>query len=234
MTARAGSKSVKNKNTMELGGKPLYLYNLMAAIDSKLINSVYVTTDIEEIIENKNKLEYSPISRPNSLAGDNASHYETIKHALLHAESIEGMQCDNILVMLGNSFGADGGLLDDAIGFLNSNSGYDSIMTVSNFNMFNPFRSYSIDDGKLRTTIDQDLIVENAKHQNVNDKKSAGDVFFFNGCFWLIRREVFMECDGLLPFPWMGKNIYPWTQDVYMEIDAPWQINCVREIIENA
>ena len=54
-TARAGSKSVPNKNIMNIKGKPLYLHNVQYALDSDLIKQVYVSTDYESIHSDADK-----------------------------------------------------------------------------------------------------------------------------------------------------------------------------------
>ncbi|WP_016953996.1 cytidylyltransferase domain-containing protein [Catenovulum agarivorans] len=234
MTARGGSKSVKNKNTMKFHGKPLYAYNLEAALKCEKIDKVAVTTDIGEILEHDGS-QYLPIPRPNELCGDNASHHETMVHALNFCEKKLSKTFDTVIVLLGNSVGACEKSLAEAIDILEQSEYLDSVISVSEFNMFNPFRAYKISaDDRLDTIVPQDFIKSSLLHKNSNDKKSAGDVYFFNGAFWVIRRSALLSNEGLLPFPWLGKNIHAYKQDVFMEVDAPWQIKCVEEAIKNA
>ena len=47
--ARAGSKRVPNKNIRTLFGKPLIAYTIEAALESKSLSRVIVSTDSEEI-----------------------------------------------------------------------------------------------------------------------------------------------------------------------------------------
>ena len=47
--ARAGSKRVKNKNWIDLGGKPLISWTMEASKASKYIDHIYVSTDSIEI-----------------------------------------------------------------------------------------------------------------------------------------------------------------------------------------
>ena len=46
--ARSGSKGLKDKNIKPLGGKPLIGYTIKAALDSKMIDNVIVSTDSEQ------------------------------------------------------------------------------------------------------------------------------------------------------------------------------------------
>ena len=45
--ARSGSKGIKDKNIINLNGKPLIAYSIEAGLKSKYIDKVVVTTDGE-------------------------------------------------------------------------------------------------------------------------------------------------------------------------------------------
>jgi len=73
--ARGGSKRIPKKNIIGLGGKPMLAWTIEAALKSKYINEVLVSTDDEEIAEvgrkhgakvpflrDKNADDHSPIS----------------------------------------------------------------------------------------------------------------------------------------------------------------------------
>ncbi len=49
--ARGGSKGIKNKNIVDLCGKPLIAYTIDAACNSSYIDNIVVTTDSENIAE---------------------------------------------------------------------------------------------------------------------------------------------------------------------------------------
>jgi CMP-N-acetylneuraminic acid synthetase len=223
-TARAGSKSVPNKNIMEIKGKPLYLHNVLYALDSNLIKDVYISTDYDVIHENAEKYGYKSIKRPKNLCQDNSSHQETMVHGLEHIEQLTGERCDYLVVLFGNTLGARTIDLDNAIGMITSNKDLDSIQSVSEYTMFNPYRAFKIENGRLNTIVDQEFIRNNLKGKLANDRNSAGKTYFMNGSFWIIKREALYENNGLLPFPFLGKNIGAYIQDTMMEIDAPWQI----------
>lgn len=226
-TARGGSKSVPGKNEMLINGKPLFLHNIDYALAAKEIDAVYMTTDID--VKNfSESRDFGVIERPNSLQGDDASHHETMVHALSEIEKERGKKIDIVVVLLGNNLSATSQDLDLAIQKLKSSPELDSVMSVSEFDMFNPFRAYKESEGMLTTIVEQDFIAESAVKLNVNDKAAAGKIFFFNGSFWVMKREALVEGNGLLPFPWLGKKIAPFYQEVTMEIDAPWQVEVVR------
>jgi len=231
-TARAGSKSVKSKNTMYFDDKPLFQHPVEKALTSKLIKHVYISTDIYLIKRNSDNLPYKIIPRPEDLAGDNSSHHDVMIHGLTEIERMEREDVDILVILLGNSLGAEGTELDEAIQFLIENPEYDSVQSVSEFNMFNPFRAFTIEDDLLKTYMKQSVISRGTKIDNVNDKNSAGDIYFANGSFFICRKDVLMKRQGLLPFPWLGHKIKPWVQAVTMEIDAYWQSSVLRSQCE--
>ena len=46
--ARSGSKGLKDKNIIDLCGKPLMAYSIIAAQDSKLFDKIIVSTDSDK------------------------------------------------------------------------------------------------------------------------------------------------------------------------------------------
>lgn len=231
-TARAGSKSVRSKNTMLFDDKPLFQHPVEKALQSKLIKQVYISTDIYLIKRNSDSLPYQIISRPDDLAGDDSSHHDVMIHGVNEIEKRTQETVDILVILLGNSLGSEGKELDKAIQFLIDNPGYDSIQSVSEFNMFNPFRAFTIENELLKTYMDQEVINKGTKIDNVNDKNSAGDIYFANGSFFICRRDILMKKEGFLPFPWLGYKIKPWVQEVTMEIDAYWQSSVLRSQCE--
>ncbi len=229
MTARKGSKSVKNKNTLLVDGVPAFLHNLNYCLQSNRISRVFLSTDIENCREMGLTNEVEIIERPIELRGDDASHHETIRHGLLSIEELVNERVDILIVVLGNAVTAFSKDLDRAVEILEDRTEIDSVISVSEFNMFNPFRAYYLDNqGGLDTIVPQRLIKEYSRLENTNDKNAAGNVYFFNGSFWAIRRRAVLENNGLLPFTWLGKKISPLMQPVCMEIDAYWQLDWLR------
>lgn len=223
-TARAGSKSVPNKNITVVKGMPMYKHNLNGMIDCKLVNKVVITTDIDEIFQESHQ-KLTVLRRSSALSGDSASHSETIREALFKYERDNDEHFDIVVITLGNSMSCNANDLENAILKLVNSDELSSVISVSKFNMFNPFRAYVKDKGNCLTTfIPQNEIFSRSK-DSINDKNSAGDIYYFNGGFWVIKRQALIEENGLLPFPWLGDNIGYFEQRTEMEIDDHWQLN---------
>jgi CMP-N,N'-diacetyllegionaminic acid synthase len=235
-TAKAGSKGVPNKNTMEIDGKPLYLHNVLNALESCYIgDKVYVTTDDESIIKNASKYKYVPILRPNFLCGDSSSHHLTIKHGLLAIEKHYftcnvNNKIDILVILLGNNRSAYTKDIDAGIKKLLENDYLDSCISVSKYNMFNPFRAYKINDDFMLETVVPQEVIKGQGSGDTNLRNAFGDSYFFNGSFWICRRQTIINNRGLLPFPWLGHYIgFIVQEEGVMEIDAPWQVDVIKE-----
>ena len=81
--ARGGSKGIKDKNIINLKGKPLIAYTLDAAIESQVFDEIVVSTDSLKIAEiSKSFGAKIPFLRPKELASDNAKTVDVIIHVL--------------------------------------------------------------------------------------------------------------------------------------------------------
>lgn len=81
--ARGGSKGVPRKNIRILGQKPLIAWTIEAAINSKLLDRIILSSEDNEIIEVARAYGCeAPFVRPAELAADNSTALETALHAL--------------------------------------------------------------------------------------------------------------------------------------------------------
>lgn len=81
--ARGGSKGIPHKNIIDLCGKPLICYTIDAALNSRYIDYVMVSTDDVNIAEVARKHGAQvPFMRPAELASDTAKTLDTILHVI--------------------------------------------------------------------------------------------------------------------------------------------------------
>lgn len=81
--ARGGSKGIKNKNIIDIGGKPLISYTVNAARKSRYVDDVVVSTDSKAIAEAA--LQYGaeiPFLRPAKLASDTAKTLDAVLYTV--------------------------------------------------------------------------------------------------------------------------------------------------------
>jgi len=80
--ARGGSKGIPNKNIKLFGGIPLLVHSIRHAIQSKLVDRVFVSTDSKQIAEIAEEFGAEIIQRPSNIANDIASSELALIHAL--------------------------------------------------------------------------------------------------------------------------------------------------------
>ena len=99
--ARGGSKGVPRKNIKLLGEMPLIAYTIRAALESKCISRVVVTTDDLEIADVAR--EYGaevPFIRPDYLASDTAVAQDVYLHAVEYQKKQDNENIDSFMVLL--------------------------------------------------------------------------------------------------------------------------------------
>ena len=83
ITARKGSKGLKNKNLLKLNGYPLIYWPIKAFKNSKYIDDFILSTDSTKILKIANKFGCkTPFVRPANLAKDNSSSIDVVIHAI--------------------------------------------------------------------------------------------------------------------------------------------------------
>ena len=92
--ARKGSKGLPRKNVKVLNGKPLIQYTLEAALESKNISRLIVTTDDDEVADFCRSWQgvEVPFKRPSELASDRAIVIESFFHLLDWLEQNENLE----------------------------------------------------------------------------------------------------------------------------------------------
>lgn len=81
--ARAGSRRIPRKNILPLGGKPLVVWSIEAALRSGIPSEVCLSTDDKEIAEiGKDAGASVPFLRPAHLSNDDASSVDVVAHAM--------------------------------------------------------------------------------------------------------------------------------------------------------
>ena len=97
--ARGGSKGIPHKNIIDLCGKPLIAYTIEAAVNSKYIDYVMVSTDDEEIAEIARAFGAQvPFMRPAELASDTAKTIDAIIHCIKGLSDIGERFLDVVLL----------------------------------------------------------------------------------------------------------------------------------------
>jgi N-acylneuraminate cytidylyltransferase len=87
--ARGGSNRIPRKNIRLFHGRPIIVYSIETALQSKLFDVVFVSTDDREITEIAESVGAMTIRRPAELADDATGTQAVAKHALQHLNARE-------------------------------------------------------------------------------------------------------------------------------------------------
>ncbi len=127
--ARGGSKGLKNKNIMPIMGKPLIGYTIEAALDSKLINKIVVSTDDEKIAKVAKKYDQQVVKRPKKYATSTAPIEQALRHAVEYVKIKENYVADAVVWLQANVPIRKKGQIDKVINLLLSRKA-DSAVTL--------------------------------------------------------------------------------------------------------
>ena len=212
---RKGSKGIRNKNIYPILGRPLAWYPLQAALHSKYINKVYLSTDSERISELGNKHGATTIQRPRSLTTDKALLEDVLQHGYSYIKKDLGLDPEMLVILLCNAATVSARNIDKGIELLRRHKKADSVSTVILLNQYTPVRAKKIVNGRLIPAID-------ARKLNLKvscDRKCMGDIYFCDASLWIIRPRCMDFKLGQPPFPWMGRNILPIVQQGGLDVD---------------
>ena len=232
LLGRKGSEGFPGKNTMSVLGRPLCAYPMLAAINSKYVDKLYVSTDDEDIIAIARKHGAEIIIRPPELASKEAlgedayvHGYEVIRERLkAHGSGWEGEEIELMVLLFCNAATILSDTIDKGIEVLRKTPKYDSAVTVSCYNMWSPLRARKIsEDGLLHPFVPFEIFGD-PKTLNC-DRDSQGDVWFADMGVSIVRPRCLQNLnDGLLPQKWMGRKILPLKQWGGCDIDYEWQV----------
>ena len=138
--ARGGSKGIPKKNIYPIAGYPLISYTIAAALGSKYIDRLVVSTDSEEIAAVAR--EYgaeTPFLRPAELAGDVVASVDSLHHAALESETRFGTRFDIIVELPCVAPLRDSADIDGALEKLDA-TGANSVISMANTGEKHPVR----------------------------------------------------------------------------------------------
>jgi len=198
--ARSGSKGLPNKNIKVLCGLPLLGWPINAALGSKYIDSVIVSTDDQKIAELAKELgAETPFIRPDKIATDTSPTHETLLHALDYLAS-KGQDFDYIVLLEPTSPLTESSDIDNALDILESNHEIaDAIVGVSKVHATHPSFCISINSKGLVKPYQGKAFDLPVRRQEIDD------VYFFDGSLYIsevkkYRQETTFYHDRTLPY----------------------------------
>ena len=175
--ARGGSKGIPRKNLVDVCGKPLIAWSILQAKNAHNVDSVWVTSDDDEILAVAESFGARPIRRPAEISGDQASSESAWLHALEAIEE-QGVAIDLVVAMQATSPIRESSDLDGGLRTLRE-QGYDSLLSVTEVEDFFTWR---IGNEGSAESVSYDF--RNRKRRQQIEKR-----YLENGSFYVFRPQ---------------------------------------------
>jgi len=208
--ARGGSKGIPRKNLRLLCGKPLIAYTIEAALNSKLINRVVVSTEDEEIAKVSKKYGAEVISRPTELAQDDTPSLPLFQHAIRYLEEVKDYRPEIIVMLQPTSPLRIVEDIDRAIEEFLKGS-YHSIASVCEVE-HTPHWMYTIVGERLKPLIEEG--------QKVVRRQDDSKVYRLNGAVYVTSRDIIMKENRVL-----GRDTKAYIMPLERSIDIDTELD---------
>jgi len=156
--ARCGSKGLPGKNIRSLCGKPMIAYTIEAALESKYIENVIVSTDCKEIEDVAKKFgAKSHFLRPEELALDNSKAIDNYIYTVDRLNNDFDYNIDNFVVLQPTS---PLRTVEDIDGAIDLFQRKDADSVVSYTRELHPieWHKYLTEEGKFENIFDERLL----------------------------------------------------------------------------
>ena len=148
--ARSGSKTIKNKNIINLGNYPLIAYSIAVAKSSKLINKVIVSTDSPKIRDIALRFGAEvPFLRPAEISRDSSVDIDFFKHYISFAEENNYSKPEYLVHLRPTTPLRDVNVIDRGIEFLLSKPEASGLRSVYEHN-FSPYKVFKLENSFLK------------------------------------------------------------------------------------
>ena len=203
--ARKGSKSIKNKNLIEIKGKKIIEIAIDTAKQSKLITEIVVTSDDKKILKIAKDKNIKFIKRKKNLSNDNSLMFDVVDDAVKKYQSYEYI----LILQVTNPFRTSK-MIDDSIRKI-INSKADTLISVSKVDDNHPSRMYYKKNNFL-SSLDH-------KSQSSN-RQNLKEIFHRNGMIYLFKKEnliKFKSFYGVKILPFVQHKKYSLNIDSYFD-----------------
>ena len=194
--ARKGSKGVVGKNMRKVGDKPLLQYTIEAALNSKELDELVISTDSKEIMEFAVSFGCTTNGiRPDILSTDTALSVDVVKYELGKIQEI-GKTFSHAMLLQPTCPLRTEVDIDKCIELVRESKG--SVVSVTSVGAYHPLRMKRIVEGKLVNYVDTGL-------EDMRPRQKLPEVYIRNGAIYLTPTGEIMDnnsmvCADVVPY----------------------------------
>jgi CMP-N,N'-diacetyllegionaminic acid synthase len=217
LLARGGSKGIKNKNLILLNKKPLIYWSIKAALITKKIQNVWVSSDSKKILNYAKINGAIPIKRPKYLSNDKSSSEDGWLHAIKKIKETNNI--DYVVALQATSPIRGVNDLNEAIDlFINKKC--DSLFSTSKRDAH-----FTWDRINNKLIPNYNLKLKRKRRQSINEK------FIENGSFYIFSANKFLKRKKRI----FGKIInYNQNKIKSFELDNMDDLQLLKTIFKNS
>lgn len=215
--ARAGSKSIPNKNIVELGGLPLIVHTINICENTGLIP--VVSTEDPNIAKIAANNGATVLDRPAHLSSDDATDYGFLKHFF------DYYQVNEAFFMRPTSPLRDPQIVKSVIDFYHSTNIEITGLRTVHESRYSPYKMFKIDDDGIGSGLFEDF--NGIKNYTNLPRQILPRTYEANGyCDIVLRNTVE---NGLI----YGDKIYCYKTPFIIDIDEPSDLISARQEIKH-
>ncbi len=208
--ARAGSKRVPLKNIKPLCGKPLIGYTVEAALQSRYIDRVVVSTDSSELADVARQYGAEiPFLRPSEIAQSTSTEMQFFTHALQWFKEKEDYEPDVIVLLYPTSPFRKTATIDRAIELFIAHPEADSLRSITACTE-HPYKMWTINDDNLL----ESFVKTDIKNAHTLSYSMLPEVYIQNASIYITKPSTIYEKGSPT-----GDVIIPFVMDALESID---------------
>jgi CMP-N,N'-diacetyllegionaminic acid synthase len=222
INARGGSKSIPHKNLAPLAGKPLIAWTIEAALGSRSLARIIVSTDDPEIAETARAWGATvPFMRPAELARDDTPGIMPVLHAVEWLAENESYLPEYIMLLQPTSPLRTTEDIEAAIDLARERRA-EAVVSVNEAPTHPYWMKRLTDDGQLTDF----LLLERPYFQRQDLPRALS----LNGAIFLIRRDSLLREKTLHP-----ARTYPYflPAERAIDIDEPWDLYLAELVLRD-
>jgi len=223
--ARGGSKGIKKKNITPINGHPLISYSIAAALNSKHIDKLVVSSDSQEIL--KVAKDYGadvPFVRPNKFSGDTVPSVTALKHAVIESEEFYNTHYDYIVELPCVSPLRDSSDVDKVLKILDKKK-MDSVISYVSTGEKHPIRLK-----RIKKNIVSNFCKEYPEPDIGSRRQDFEASYIRNGAIYSMKRDILLKKNSR-----NGKKTFPFIMEdnKSINIDTNFDLFLAKLMIES-